>query len=101
MENDPPQDPYGTSGSRVLSREDIRPEDIRELTIRNLDTGEEFIIGENDPDFEFDTFPLSGLGEGLPPLLSPFNRFFFCFFRWFAWSRKGSLVPLYLVLVLS
>ena len=36
------------------------PADIRELTIKNLDTGEEFIIGENDPDFEFDTFELRG-----------------------------------------
>eukprot|EP01039_Chlorochromonas_danica_P008929 gene8929-9851_t len=31
---------------------------IRQLTIRNLDTGEEFIIGENDPDFDFDTFEI-------------------------------------------
>jgi hypothetical protein len=44
---------------RLISREDIIPEDIREMTIRNLDTGEVFVIGENDPDFEFDTFPLS------------------------------------------
>lgn len=36
------------------------PVDIKELTIRNLDTGEEYIIGENDPDFEFDTFELDG-----------------------------------------
>lgn len=44
-----------------------RPDDIRELTIRNLDTGEEFIIGENDPDFEFDTFELrSGAVEEGP-----------------------------------
>ena len=25
---------------------------------QNLDTGEEYIIGENDPDFEYDNFPL-------------------------------------------
>lgn len=36
------------------------PVDIKELTIRNLDTGEEYVIGENDPDFEFDTFALDG-----------------------------------------
>jgi len=36
----------------------IVPADIRQLTIKNLDTGEEFIIGENDPDFEFDTFEI-------------------------------------------
>jgi hypothetical protein len=36
----------------------IQPSDARELVIKNLDTGEEFIIGENDPDFEFDTFEL-------------------------------------------
>jgi hypothetical protein len=34
--------------------------DIKELTIKNLDTGEQYVIGENDPDFEFDTFPLTG-----------------------------------------
>lgn len=33
------------------------------LTIKNLDTGEEFIIGENDPDFEFDTFEIGGTLE--------------------------------------
>jgi len=33
--------------------------DKQQLVLRNLDTGEEFIIGENDPDFEFDTFELS------------------------------------------
>jgi hypothetical protein len=36
------------------------PCDVKELTIRNLDTGEEYVIGENDPDFEFDTFALDG-----------------------------------------
>lgn len=39
---------------------EMPPSDIKELTIRNLDTGEEYIIGENDPDFEFDTFELDG-----------------------------------------
>lgn len=42
-----------------LPRSEVVP-DIKELTIKNLDTGEEYIIGENDPDFEFDTFPLTG-----------------------------------------
>jgi hypothetical protein len=36
----------------------VAPTDIRELTIKNLDTGEEFVIGENDPDFDFDTFEI-------------------------------------------
>lgn len=36
---------------------DEMPE-IQMLTIKNLDTGEQFIIGENDPDFDFDTFEL-------------------------------------------
>lgn len=31
------------------------------LTIKNLDTGEAFVIGQNDPDFDFHTF---ALGEG-------------------------------------
>lgn len=36
------------------------PEDVEQLKLKNLDTGEEYIIGENDPDFEFDTFELRG-----------------------------------------
>ena len=32
----------------------------RAMTIKNLDTGDEYVIGENDPDFEFDTFELRG-----------------------------------------
>ena len=45
-------------------RTDVVP-DIKELTIKNLDTGEQYVIGENDPDFEFDTFPLTGdMGDG-------------------------------------
>lgn len=32
--------------------------DLKHFKIKNLDTGEEFVIGENDPDFEFDTFEL-------------------------------------------
>lgn len=36
----------------------VPPSDVRQLTIKNLDTGEEFVIGENDPDFDFDTFEL-------------------------------------------
>ena len=36
--------------------------DIKELTIRNLDTGEQFVIGENYPDFEFDTFEIGKCG---------------------------------------
>ena len=34
----------------------IVPSDIQQLTIKNLDTGEEFVIGENVPEFQFDTF---------------------------------------------
>lgn len=37
---------------------DTPPEDKEHLTIKDLDTGEEYIIGENDPDFEYDNFPL-------------------------------------------
>lgn len=44
-------------------KDELRPSDIRQLTIKNLDTGEEFIIGENDPDFEFDTFEIGGKRE--------------------------------------
>ena len=38
---------------------DVAPSNKKELTIKNLDTGEEFVIGENDPDFEFDTFEIT------------------------------------------
>lgn len=42
----------------ILDPVNTPPKDQAELTLKNLDTGEEFIIGENDPDFEFDTFEL-------------------------------------------
>jgi hypothetical protein len=56
--------------TRLFSKEDTPPVDVRELTIRNLDTGEEFVIGENDPDFEFDTFPITGGDAMAIPSLS-------------------------------
>jgi hypothetical protein len=63
----PPADADGGKDDEALkspeSREEIKPTDIRQLTIKNLDTGEEFIIGENDPDFEFDTFEIGGRKE--------------------------------------
>ena len=46
--------------SNPIDIKDKVPEDIKHLTIKNLDTNEEYIIGENDPDFEFDTFELHG-----------------------------------------
>lgn len=49
-----------TTPNPMASPEIERPSDIRFLTIKNLDTGEEFVIGENDPDFEFDTFEIGG-----------------------------------------
>lgn len=49
-----------TAQEAKVDRREIVPEDIKELTITNLDTGEEFVIGENDPDFEFDTFEIRG-----------------------------------------
>jgi serine/threonine protein kinase len=39
--------------------ENTPPADLRRMTVTNLDTGEEFVIGENDPDFEWDTFELN------------------------------------------
>jgi hypothetical protein len=41
-------------------------EEILKLTIKNLDTGEQYIIGENDPDFDFDTFELRKGVEATP-----------------------------------
>jgi len=37
--------------------------DRRALTVTDLDTGDEYIIGENDPDFEWDTFEISPTSE--------------------------------------
>jgi hypothetical protein len=91
----PPSSPYTPQRTeRLLSKEDTFPDDIREMTIRNLDTGEEFIIGENDPDFEFDTFPLSA-GEFLSftrpiPLIVPSSRW-----------RETSVVSLHFGLALQ
>jgi hypothetical protein len=48
-----------------------RMPDIKELTIKNLDTGEEFIIGKDDPDFEFDTFEIRGDGAVDKPAEDP------------------------------
>jgi hypothetical protein len=59
-----------TSVTSPNSAVDTKPEDIRYLTIKNLDTGEEFIIGENDPDFDFNTFEI---GATLPENQKPLN----------------------------
>jgi serine/threonine protein kinase len=56
-----------TDASQSPKGEESKPPiNMRELTIRNLDTGEEFIIGENDPDFEFDTFAIGAHQEQKP-----------------------------------
>lgn len=52
-----------SSPTRMPSVVDTIPDDIKDLTIRNLDTNEEYVIGENDPDFEFDTFELRSGGD--------------------------------------
>ena len=45
-------------GNRKDSVVDTVPA-VEFLTIKNLDTGEAFVIGENDPDFVLDTFALN------------------------------------------
>jgi hypothetical protein len=55
MQNDAME---SSTATRLSLKIENRPDDIKELTIKNLDTGEEFVIGSNDPDFEFDTFEL-------------------------------------------
>jgi len=95
--------------SSRLGLEDQLRRDRRAMTITDLDTGDEYVIGENDPDFEWDTFeirvtvPLSekkagaagaGAGSGagtaapLPPK-SPSPR------GWWGnvWSLWGLLGP--------
>ena len=59
-------DPYTPPLQSPTRKTDVVPSDIKELTIRNLDTGEQFIIGQDDPDFDFDTFELRG-GDPEPP----------------------------------
>lgn len=60
----PPTPPVLPNESPKAVNVDTKPEDIRYLTIKNLDTGEEFIIGETDPDFDFDTFEIGAkLGD--------------------------------------
>ena len=54
------QTPTENPQETKVDKREMPPEDIKELTITNLDTGEEFVIGENDPDFEFDTFEIRG-----------------------------------------
>lgn len=85
----PPPPSSSPRDARLFSKEDIRPEDIRELTIRNLDTGEEFVIGENDPDFEFDTFPLyaATTGDLRGQEKIPWYR---SFFSWFFGKQSES-----------
>lgn len=51
--------------AKLDAPEDELP-DVLRLTIKNLDTGEQFIIGENDPDFDFDTFELRRGVEATP-----------------------------------
>jgi len=41
------------------------------MTITDLDTGEEYLIGESDPDFEYDTFELRGLEAKPAPASTP------------------------------
>lgn len=52
-------DPTKAEPIQRASAEDVVPA-VEIMTIKNLDTGEEFVIGEKDPDFEFDTFELHG-----------------------------------------
>lgn len=55
--------PQNSEPTSPGTTDENKPVDIRQMTIKNLDTGEEFIIGENDPDFEFDTFEIGGKRE--------------------------------------
>ena len=41
-----------------LHKSQIVPINQADLVIKNLDTGEEFIIGTNEPDFEYDTYDI-------------------------------------------
>jgi hypothetical protein len=60
-----PHQPEGVPIGATTSIEDEIP-DVEMLTIKNLDTGEQYIIGENDPDFDFDTFELRKGVEATP-----------------------------------
>jgi hypothetical protein len=87
-----PSSPSAEKGPRT----EVVP-DIKELTIKNLDTGEQYVIGENDPDFEFDTFPLTGdVGDGtiagLPMDSPPLHSLSDCPLRSISCSRNSKLV---------
>lgn len=58
-EESPVNDNTSAADAQRASTEDVVPT-VDFMTIKNLDTGEEYIIGEKDPDFEFDTFELHG-----------------------------------------
>eukprot|EP00428_Durinskia_dybowskii_P083089 CAMPEP_0170424420 /NCGR_PEP_ID=MMETSP0117_2-20130122/37547_1 /TAXON_ID=400756 /ORGANISM="Durinskia baltica, Strain CSIRO CS-38" /LENGTH=591 /DNA_ID=CAMNT_0010683285 /DNA_START=1 /DNA_END=1773 /DNA_ORIENTATION=+ len=63
-------DAGATTAAATISVEDEIP-DIEMLTIKNLDTGEQYVIGENDPDFDFDTFELRKGVEATPIVATP------------------------------
>ena len=50
--------PYGNKATENLRASQIEPEDCRQLVIRDLDTGDAYMIGENEPDFDYDTYEI-------------------------------------------
>jgi len=55
LEGEAPGEQIGRTESVV----DVKPP-IEFLTMKNLDTGEIFIVGETEPDFDLNTFALTG-----------------------------------------
>lgn len=56
---------------RTSSIVDMKPP-VEFLTMRNLDTGETYIVGETEPEYDLDTFELTGGKDCL----------FACFYSW-------------------
>lgn len=54
--------------NRDLNSFEERNNSVEILTLKNLDTGEMYVIGENDPDFDFDTFQIK-VGANITPIV--------------------------------
>jgi len=85
----------------------VVPVNKEEMTIRNLDTGEEYLIGENEPDFEYNTYeigyqaptastsvtqaasPQNHTNTGKDNILTPSKLSYFRRLKIWLWGDKG------------
>ena len=50
-----------------MRKSQIVPTDVRQLVIRDLDTGDAYLVGENEPDFEYNTYEIGLAGQEQQP----------------------------------